>query len=49
MEDRLLSSRKPFLGGAVGCGVELGKAEREEQDFPQQTKETRDIQHAKMF
>lgn len=49
VHDRLLSSRKPFPGGAVGHGIELGRAEREEQAIPQQTKETREIQHAKMF
>lgn len=49
VQDRLLSSRKQFLGCAVGHGVERGKAEREEQDILQQTKEKKDIQHAKMF
>lgn len=37
----------PFLGGAVGHGIELGMAEREEQGVPQQAKVKIHIQHAK--
>lgn len=33
----------------MGHGVDLGKTEREEQDIPHQTKETREMQHAKIF